>query len=187
MGVTPCSSCPPYKDCMKDIYYSAWQTGEIGHGIFIPQRVTTGENVEEDKGNNEESIREATRSSLAMLDNNYGAVSCQFDIYTKSFRVVSSNEIMPFANHHFITFKLKKNSCYVIGFSPSGLYLAEFETVDGTYVRTIAENYNVSNFLEIVRRLDDTRTYNIITYNCQNFVEEVEQNICNHIAEETHS
>ena len=138
------------------------------------------------RGDLDQRLEKSTQYSLELFEENYGLASCQFDVYTRKVKNTALYGCEPFAEHHFITFQLRKSSHYAIGYTSLGLYLKESKEVDGTHVRTIAESFNVSDFLEIVRRLDETKTYNIVSYNCQNFVEEVEQNICNHIAEETH-
>ena len=47
----------------------------------------------------------------------------------------------------------------------------------GTFAKTIAESFNVSDFVQIVRELDKTKTYSVLKYNCKHFVKDVEVNI----------
>ena len=82
-----------------------------------------------------------------------------------------------FAEHHFIAFKLKKDLCYVVGFAQIGVYITERNDVSGTFAKTIAESFNVSDFVQIVRELDKTKTYSVLKYNCKHFVKDVEVNI----------
>ena len=111
---------------------------------------------------------------LAKLDDYYGLFHCKFHVYTKPAGGVSLIGYGRFTEHHFIAFQLKKNFCYIVGYVQEGVYVTERNDVSGTFAKTIAQSFNVSDFVQIVRKLDETKTYNLFKYNCKNFVKDVE-------------
>ena len=117
---------------------------------------------------------------LAKLDDYYGLFHCKFHVYTKPAGGVSLIGYGRFTEHHFIAFQLKKNFCYIVGYVQEGVYVTERNDVSGTFAKTIAQSFNVSDFVQIVKKLEKTNKYDGYNYNSKDFVEDVEQEIHSH-------